>query len=174
MNRNTLLALGLISLLLPHMSAASTKPPFGLKGGRTSIEVLVADFLKAVKSKDEAALKQLRVSEKEYRDIIVPGSVKPGAAPRLDVAPQTSEYFWKMLNQKSEDYARAFIKGLGGKRVKRKSLKFSKGTRQFAWYTAHGDVELVLEDEAGVAHELHTGTVAEIDGRFKFIGFNTK
>lgn len=151
-------------------SAQPAKPT--LSNAARSIDALLDQFLRALSQGDEQALQRLRVSEHEYRDIIIPGTVKPGEAPR-NVAPEPSAWFWSMLNQKSEDVSRALIKTYAGHTYKRKALSFTKGTRQFAWYTAHGDVRLVLESESGETRELGTGAIAEIDGRYKFIGFNT-
>ena len=172
MKRFVLLAATAVILFAPALQA--TTPPPKLTGGESSIDALVDKFLRALDKKDERALHRLRVTEQEYRDIIVPGSVKPGEPPRDGVTEQTNQFFWSMLNQKSEDFGRAFIKGLGGRHYKRKELTFTKGTRQFAWYTAHGDVQLVLQDASGDRRELRTGTIAEIGGRYKFIGFNAK
>jgi hypothetical protein len=151
----------------------AARPPLHFDGGETSVDALVARFLKALEAKDETALRRLRVTEKEYRKIIIPGTVKVGEKPR-EATEANSQFFWSMLNAKSEDIGRTFIKNFGGHHYKRKELKLSKGTRQFGWYTAHGNVELTLEDEDGQTQEIRTGTIAEVGGRYKFIGFNGK
>jgi len=174
MKRFILLVATAVNFLALPGHAATSGARRQLTGGAASIDELIGKFVRALDAKDARALHRLRVTETEYRDIIIPGTVKPGAAPRADVSQQTSEFFWSVMNQKSEDFARAFIKGLGGRHYKRKELTFSKGTREFAWYTAHGDVHLILEDAAGRRQELNTGTIAEIGGRYKFIGFNAK
>ena len=143
-----------------------------LTNSASSIDALLDAFQKALDARDEQALHRLRVTEQEYCDIIIPGTVKPGEAPRT-VAPTPSAFWWSMINQKSEDTARMFLERFGGHKTKRIAVTFSKGTREFAWYKAHGDVRLTLEDEQGRQRELHTGAIAEIDGQFKFIGFNT-
>ena len=150
---------------------AATKP-LQLDGGAASIDSLLDQFLQALAANDERALNRLRVSEREYRDIIVPGTAKPGEPPR-EVPQNTADFFWSMLNQKSEDTGRHIMQNLGGHTYKRGELTYTKGTREFVWYKAHGDVRLKLENEKGETKELRTGTIAEVGGRFKFIGFNT-
>jgi len=151
-------------------AAAAAKPQ--LSGGAKSIDALLDAFLKALQAKDEQALTQLRVDHREYREVIIPGTVKPGQPPR-NVPEETAEFFWSMINQKSLDVGYALMKNFGGHQYTRKEVTYSKGTREFGWYKAHGDVRLQLEDEHGAMRELHTGAIAEVDGRYKFIGFNT-
>lgn len=143
-----------------------------LRGGAPSVDTLLDQFLHALSTKDERALHRLRVNEAEYRQIIIPGTVKPGESPR-QVAEESSQFFWSMVNQKSEDVGRQLIKNFGGHHYTRGGVRFTKGSRSFAWYIAHGDVRLDLTDENGQPHELRTGTIAEVGGRYKFIGFNT-
>ena len=149
---------------------AAAKPE--LTRGATSIDQLLDAFLAAVQAKDEQALTQLRVDHREYRDIIIPGTVKPGQPPR-NVPDETAEFFWSMINQKSLDVGYALLKNFGGHKYTRKEVSYTKGTREFGWYKAHGDVRLELVDEQGAVRELHTGAIAEVDGHYKFIGFNS-
>ena len=179
--QRSLMTVATVALLLatPGLTRADAKPATPLQpmkarlsNAAPSIDALLDQFVHALSKGDEKALQRLRVTEREYRGIIIPGTVKPGETPR-NVASEPSEWFWSMLNQKSEDVSQALIKSYAGHTYKRKAVSFTKGTRQFAWYAAHGDVRLVLETETGETRELGTGAIAEIDGRYKFIGFNT-
>src|SRR5262245_44107700 len=131
MKRLILLVAFAVTLFALPGDAATSDSHLRFNGGETSIDALIDKFLRALDAKDQRALHRLRVTEREYRDIIIPGTVKPGEPPRDGVTPQTSEFFWSMLNQKSEDMGRAFIKGLGGRHYKRKELTFTRGTREF-------------------------------------------
>ena len=51
-------------------------------------------------------------------------------------------------------------------------MTFTKPTQEWLWYTAHGELRLVLFDDAGERYEMKSGWIAEVDGRYKFIGFN--
>ncbi|MBI1815663.1 MAG: hypothetical protein HYR72_11835 [Deltaproteobacteria bacterium] len=159
---------------LSSTNSAAPPPPTGfhLDGGASSIDALLDEFLIALQTKDEHALTRLRVTEEEYRTIIIPGTVKPGE-PLREVADAPSVFFWRVLNQKSEDVARVLFEGFGGRALARRELRFTKGSRQFAAYTAHGDVRLLVLNEFGEQRELRTGTIAEVGSQYKFIGFNS-
>ena len=139
--------------------------------GAPSVDALLDELLAALAAKDEHGLHRLRVTETEYRQIIIPGTVKEGEPPRkVDATP--SEFFWRMLDQKSQDMGRLILERFGGHQYVRKDLTYTRGVRKFAWYTALGNVKLQVQDEDGVEHLLHTGAIAEVNGRYKFIGFN--
>jgi len=159
-------ASGLATTKVTHSQA---KPQ--LVNGAPSVDALLDDLLAALAAQDEQGMHRLRVSETEYREIIIPGTVKEGDPPR-QVAAMPSEFFWRMLDQKSEDVGRLLMQRFGGHRYTRKELSYTKGVRKFAWYTALGEVRLHVQDENGGDHVLHTGSIAEVNGRYKFIGFN--
>ena len=158
-----------VLLAQPGLSHAEGRE-LRLTGGAPSIDTLLDQFLAALAARDEQALRRLRVTETEYREIIIPGTVKPGE-PLRQVAEQPSQFFWSMLNQRSEDVSRVILKKWGGHRYIRKALRFTRGSRQFASYTAHGDVRLDVEDEHHDGDELRAGAIAEVAGRYKFISF---
>jgi hypothetical protein len=156
---------------LAHAKTKTHSTPPQFTDGAPSVDALLDQFLAALAAKDEARMHRLRVNEHEYRDIIIPGTVKEGEPPRaVDATP--SEFFWRMLNQKSEDVGREILLEFGGHRYTRENVIFTKGTRKFGWYTAIGEVRLHLKDESGVEQILKTGSIAEVHGRYKFIGFN--
>jgi len=165
-----------IFLLGAPAGLATTKtfqspPKRQLANGAPSVDALLDEFLAALAAKDEQGLHRLRVTEVEYRQIIIPGTVKEGEPPRK-VEAKPSEYFWRMLDQKSKDTGYVMMQRFGGQHYKRKEVTFTKGVRKFAWYTAIGEVRLQIEDEKGIEQVLPTGTIAEVSGRYKFIGFN--
>ena len=167
-------AMTALMFVVPGMASAghaSTRPAtLRLQHAAPSVDALLDQFVKALARRDEQALHRLRVNEQEYRRIIIPGTVKPGEPPR-QVAEEPSQFFWSMLNQKSEDLGRGMLKTRGGHTYTRKALRFTKGTRQFATYTAHGDVRLQVEDEHHDTDELRAGAIVEVAGRYKFMGF---
>lgn len=145
--------------------------PRQLTDGAPSVDALLDQFLASLAANDEQALNRLRVTEQEYRRIIIPGTVKPGEQPR-EVAETPSVFFWQMIDQKSQDVGRLILKRYGGRAYTRKDVTYTKGVRKFAWYTALGEVRLEIEDEQGKRQTLSTGTIAEVNGTYKFIGFN--
>jgi hypothetical protein len=58
------------------------------------------------------------VTENGYRNIIIPAMMKPGEGPR-QATEANSQFFWSMLNAKSEDIGRSLIKNFGGHHHKR-------------------------------------------------------
>lgn len=154
------------SLTAPR--GAALHPP--LSGGASSVDELLEKFVAALGAKDGKALEALRVDEDEYRKIIMPGSVKPGQPPQK-LSPAADEYFWQSLNMKSLYGGRALLAGYGGRQYRVKSVTWVKGIDDYAWYRCYDRLELTMLDADGEEHVLDTGSVAEVDGRFKFISF---
>jgi hypothetical protein len=141
-----------------------------LSNAATSIDELVDRFLRAVEAGDDHAVEALRVTEDEYRQIILPGSVEPGQPPQR-FRDQESEYFWGVLNGKSL-YSRAnMMHGYGGKKFKLKHIGYQKGIREWAGYTAYEKLILTLEADDGQQVVLPTGSIAEVGGLYKFVSF---
>ncbi len=155
-----------------HTARTTPPPPIqGLTDGRPTVDALIADFVAALTARDKAALNGLRVNETEYRSILVPGTVPPGAPPRK-VSEQSSVYFWQLLDTKSRLYADQLLQDFGGRPYRRWDLEFSGQPQHFASYSTMGEVRLELEGEDDKTWHLETGAIAEVGGRFKFIGFN--
>lgn len=164
----------LASLLLLTASMAHASRPLGipdLEGGAASPEALADQLLEALAANDEAALQRLRVSESEYRRIIVPGTVTAGSPPRA-AEPAATDFFWRMLDAKSHDFARQLLSELGGKHLTRREIRFTKGTHSFAGYTAHGQLRVAATDESGAPYIVRSGTIAQVGDRYKLIGLN--
>ena len=115
-------------------------------------------------------MERLRVSESEYRGLIVPGSVEPGA-PAQRLGEEASRYFWEDLNAKSVYTRNDLLRRFSGHSLERVGFRFDKGERRFANHVAHRRLVLELRDADGEVHDLRTGSIAEVDGRFKFISF---
>jgi len=147
------------------------RPPFGFTGGADSVQALLDAFLAALTTGDLEALHCLRVTKEEYGGIIVPGEAPKGQPPRTTYQ-KVNEVFFGMLDSRSRYAARALVDRFKGRRIVRRELTYTKGTREWLWYTGRGEVRLVLFDETGERHELRTGWIAEVDGRCKFVGFN--
>jgi hypothetical protein len=145
--------------------------PIGLSRGAPSIDALLTEFLDAVERQDLDAMHRLRVTKDEYQRIIVPGMVRPGEPPRR-ISEQPREFFWQINDRKSRYAAEAIANRYGARHYTDRTLRLTRGTREFAWYTTHGQVRLDLHapELAGTA-ELRTGSIAEVDGQYKFISF---
>lgn len=151
-----------------------TKPPSSrprLDNPSQSAEALVRRFLEALDKKDSGALRGLRTTESEYKKIILPGTVAPGS-PRRHYPDDVTEYFWSSLNTKSAYYEQYLLNTAGGHGpCKVKSISYHKGTKKYADYTAYKQLRLVVEDGSGQERDIWTGSIAEIEGQYKFISF---
>ena len=134
-----------------------------------SVDVLLQRFLDALARRDAAAINRLRVSEQEYRTVVIPGGVESGQPPRT-IDDDSSKFYWDMLNTKSLYAEAAILKNHGGRRYRLKEVQFLKGQRSYAWYEVYRTASLKLEDDAGDIHELTLGSIANVDGQYKFIG----
>jgi len=168
--------LGFVVILAPVATGAGTANSSDathrrLENASPSAEDLIRRFLEALDNKDPAALRHLRATESEYRNIIVPGTVAPGAPPR-HYREDVSRYFWGTLNGKSAAYEKNLIDTEGGRGpTKVKSVSYKKGTTRYADYTAYKQLRLVVENGSGEKREIWTGSIAEVDGQYKFISF---
>lgn len=154
-------------------SPAALKRPerYVLVDSAPSIEILLQRVLDALAANDPKAFRRLRMTETEYREFIIPGSVEEGEPPQV-LGSSDSDFYWQMLNTKSAYREAAVMKELGGRRFTLEKVEYEKGHRQYAWYDAYRTTVLTLKSEDGSEHELVLGSIANVDGQFKFVGLN--
>jgi hypothetical protein len=149
---------------------AKPASPARLRNGAPSIDTLIEDFVQAINDKDKARLRELRVSQEEYVGVILPGSVEPGAR-RPQYNQEETEYLWGMLNGKSVYTEANLIASFGGHHARVTEKEFRKGTKTYADYTAYKQLTLTLKDDKGTEAIMRIGSIAEVDGQFKFISY---
>ena len=150
---------------------AEPEKPHRLANASPSTDALIERFLEALDKRDAATLRHLRVTESEYRSIILPGTVPPGA-PRRQYRDDVTEYFWGTMNGKSASYEKNLLDTVGGHGPSKvKTISYAKGEQQYADYKAYKQLRLVVEDGSGREVDIRTGSIAEIDGQYKFISF---
>jgi hypothetical protein len=142
---------------------------FTLRDAAPSKEVLVQRLLAALAANDAQALHRLRVTEQEYRDFVLPGAVEKGQQPQA-MDEQSSKFAWDLLNTKSLYAGQAILTNFGGRHYTLKDVQYAKGQRHYAWYDTWNTTVLTLEDDAGGIRELTLGSIADVDGQFKFVG----
>ena len=178
MHRFSILALvavvGLAANLVREMASApptqAAIPRLRVTGGAATMEELVDRFLAAGRAKDRGALEEPRIPATGDRPVIIPGNVERGELLQV-LKEDASDYFWGLLNTKSVYHLENILWKHGGKDYELKEVSFEKGTKEFVWFTAHRRLALTLVDESGEEVDLNTGSIAEVDGRFKFISF---
>jgi hypothetical protein len=145
-------------------------PAVRLQHAAPSIDKLIDEFVKAINDRDKVRLRQLRVSQEEYLGVIVPGSIEPGEH-RPQYNQEESDYIWGILNGKSV-YAEAnLIASFGGHHATVTEKEFRKGIKKYADYTAYKQLVLTLKDDKGTEATMRIGSIAEVDGQFKFISY---
>ncbi len=142
-----------------------------LKDGFASQEELIRRLLDALENKDADALRRLRVTETEYREILIPGHVPPGQPPR-ELTKQWRDYAWANLDTASNYYLEKLIDEFGGKALAMKDVRFEEGVQQYAGYKAYKGPVVTVKDDDGQEKALRTGSIVEIDGKLKFVGYN--
>ncbi|MDX2168474.1 MAG: hypothetical protein SF182_15475 [Deltaproteobacteria bacterium] len=148
-----------------------SRPPISFTAGAPSVDALIDELLDAIARNDKDAMHRLRVTKDEYLQIIVPGTVEKDQAPR-QLTEQPREFFWSLNDRKSRYAADSILARFGGRTPLSHQLRFSRGTTEYLWYTARGQVRLDLTfADAPLPEELRTGTIAEVDGRYKFLAF---
>jgi hypothetical protein len=115
-------------------------------------------------------LRRLRLTESEYREIVLPGHVAVGR-PLRQLPEDVSQLAWRLLNTKSVYYEAQLLGDFGGQPYEVKGTEFEKGTQSYATYTAYKQLRLQLQRDDGTEVELRTGSVADIAGQFKFVSY---
>ena len=163
-------------LLVPLLAVPGAGPVSGsgsalvVQGGAPSADALIDRFLQALQDKDRDALRGLRLSEAEYREIVLPGHV-PVGQPLRAYTEDTSKYAWATLNTKSFYWEIALLHRFGGRAYEIRSKRYEEGVDEFATYTAYRQLRLMLQEDDTPEVELRTGSIAEIGGQFKFVSY---
>ena len=156
---------------IPTAPAPNAAPaPLAFQGGASSVDDLLDDFLRALSREDPTGLAALRVTEREYRELVVPGNVPPGDDPQI-LSGEASEYFWQVMNQKSAHYQELLLARFGGEDFTIKDVSFEKGHKVYAGHQAWRRLSLLVTDDEGQDRLIRTGSIIERDGRFKFVSF---
>ncbi|HZU59182.1 MAG TPA: hypothetical protein VFA06_25100 [Actinocrinis sp.] len=157
-------------VLAVHAAATAPSRPRRLTDASPSVDALLERFREALVAKDKAALRALRVTQDEYLGIIMPGSVEPGQ-PRAQYSAQAQQYFWGILNGKSIYVEADLLYQYGGHPFRITGVSFRRGIKDYADYRAYRQLTLAIEDDAGKVDHLKIGSIAEVDGQFKFISY---
>ena len=160
-----------VAIATSSTSGIDRPAKYALVDSAPSIETLLQRVLDALASNDARALRRLRVTEVEYREFIIPGSVKEGEQPTV-LGVEDSTFYWQMLNTKSLYKEAALLKGFGGRTWTLKEVAYAKGHAQYAWYDAYRTTVLTVVDDKGEENELVLGSIAHVDGQYKFVGLH--
>ena len=162
--RTRLGCLMLISGLLVAGCGAFARP---LTHAHDSPASLASAVLAALERRDFAALREVALTEEEFRDHVWPDL--PASRPERNLS---FEYVWGDLSQKSEAALRETLAAHSGTRYDLVGVRFAGKTTQYESYLVHRDSELTVKDDKGVQGRLRLfGSVIEKDGRFKVFSY---
>jgi hypothetical protein len=150
--------------------AAIKRPRPALRHASDSVEDLVARFIDALEARDRRALARLRVDKAEYLRLILPGTTDPGQPPKRYPS-DLRRFAWDMLDTKCRYWESTLLNLYGGKKLTLDGFDYREGVKEYAGYTAYRQLSLNVRDPDGGIQELRTGSVVEIDGRYKFVSF---
>ena len=150
---------------------SNTPSAYRFTDGESSIDSLLEKFRQALETKDKQLLRQLRVTRSEYLGIIMPGSVDENQ-PRATYNETAQNYFWGILNGKSIYIEANLLYDFGGKQLKVTSVEYRHGIKRYRDYTAYKQLMLTIDDGSGNPPEhMKIGSIAEINGQYKFISY---
>ena len=142
-----------------------------LTNAEPSAAQLIDRFLEALASKDPDALHRLRVTEAEYREILMPGAVPEGQPPRRS-SKEFADFSWGLVDTKSRYYEQSLLYEYGGRQLRLKAAAYERGEKHFANHDVHEQLRLELEDgTSGAPVTLATGSIVEVAGRYKFASY---
>ncbi len=162
--RTSLLACALV-LSIGFSSCKRTSTP--LAGSAASAPALAQRVLAALERRDVTALREVVLSEQEFREQVWPEL--PAARPERKLP---FSYVWGELRQKSEAALAATLTAQGGQRYELVAVRFLGDTTHFQTYLVHRKTELIVQDATGTEMQLRLfGSVLEKDGRFKVFSY---
>lgn len=144
-------------------------PQVRLTDATSSPQELIDAFLHALETKNLDGLHRLRVTEAEFKDIILPGFVPPGEQPRT-YPDYYTDYAWQRIDSRCYYYERFLLAQFGGHHYTVKDARYAKGTREYATYRTLKQLRLTLDADGKEVH-LGTGSIVEVSGRYKFASF---
>jgi len=166
-----LLAISVSGASTGETPSSNTPNAYHLADGESSIDGLLEKFRHALEAKDKQLLRQLRITRAEYLDIIMPGSVDEGQ-PRVTYDATAKNYFWGILNGKSIYVEANLLSSFGGKPLKVTVVEYRKGIKRYRDYTAYKQLMLTIDDGSGnPPEEMKIGSIAEVNGQYKFISY---
>ena len=138
-----------------------------MAGTLPSPEALAAAVLEAIAANDDARLRELALTEAEFRARIWPEL--PASRPERNL---TADYVWNDLAQKSEASRRSILARLGGTRLGLRSMAFTGETTDYKTFSVSRKAELVVADEDGAEQRIRVfGSLLRADGGVKVFSY---
>jgi hypothetical protein len=162
----TCLALGTLVLVAALTVRCSPSTP-SLAHSQSSSSALASAVLDAIERQDETLLRDLVLSEQEFRDHVWPDL--PAAQPERNLP---ISYVWGDLRQKSQAGLASILAKHGGHRYELVGVRFDGASTRYTTCEVHRDTVLTVRDETGTPLDLKLfGSSVEQDGRWKVFSF---
>ena len=141
----------------------------GLSGkSYSSLKKLALATVAALNDSSKAQLSVLQVSFDEYRDAVW------SRVPDERHANMPIELAWEWVERDSRVAISRTLSDLGGRKLRFLRVYVLDGVQEFPLIRIHRDVRIVATDKYGETHEFKfLNVVAEIDGRFKVVAFDS-
>jgi hypothetical protein len=157
----------LAALLLALAGVGCQSPPPPVTSVLPTPEALASAVLNALAARDETALRDLALTEAEFRSRIWPDL--PASRPERNL---TADYVWGELAQKSGLELRGTLQRFGGQRFTLRGVEFTGETTEYQTFAVSRKSELVVTDATGMEQRIRVfGSVLRVDGGVKVFSY---
>ena len=153
---------GALAAALIAAAACSPRAP-GFAPTFESPEALAAAVLDGVERRDAGRLRELALSEHEFRKWVWPHL--PAGRPEVNMP---FDYFWKDLSRKSDASLASTLAEFGGQRLTLRRVEFGGATSDFGPFRVSREPMLTVTDAQGIERRIQVcGSMIEAGGRWK-------
>jgi hypothetical protein len=166
---------GVVDSILPREEALrrfrqDLPPTSALAGGSANRDELVADFVRALRTRDTAGLAGMFITRSEFAYLYYPTT--PESRPPYDLEPSL---MWYLNFQRSERGIRRALQVYGGRRLQLLSYDCSQGGSREGDNIIWGPCLLRCRSGRGDTLSLWLfSQIIERDGRYKFLSYTNK
>ena len=141
-------------------------PPGGLDNGQPSKEALAELLLLGLREKDRELLESLRVTEREYTDLLFPEFPAAGGN-------AAASFHWMLLQTGSVPGIESALEAYGGVDYELLEVIATKGTQDYRTFRIHSKVELRVRrrSDQSLGQIRVCGSMVERGGQFKVLSY---
>ncbi|MFO7694429.1 MAG: hypothetical protein R6V57_15190 [Vicinamibacterales bacterium] len=158
-------AIAAVALVVASACAGPRAP--GFAATFESPEALAAAVLEGVERRDAVRLRELALSEHEFRKWVWPRL--PAGRPEVNMP---FDYFWKDLSLKSEASLASTVAEFGGRRLTLRRIEFGGETSDYGPFKVSREARLTVADSQGLERRIQVcGSMIEAGGRWKVFSY---
>ncbi len=153
------------SVVLFETACGPSVPP--LSSLQPSPEAVATEVLQALEQRNEPRLRELALTEQEFRDHVWPEL--PAARPERNLP---FSYVWGDLKQKSDASLASTLANYGGKHLVLKTVRLQGEKTTYQGFVVERRSELTVVDASGKELTVHLfGSLIHKDGGYKVFSF---